>query len=208
MKTAREQKGLSCRALAGKLAHGAQQPVRLGKRQASCSSAHPGGIRGAAGSALRASRRSAAAGRRRGLRDDAASTPRGASRGGDRQRREGAPLGPAPQYVVDGRDQRWCRAGHAWIGPGPHRPAASSEDFGNDQGLRNASSVPRGHGRQRAVVRRRIIATVTSGDLFDARTTNGMPYYAHRYYGVVLRTGVWGYVDSKKLVFVKDACFP
>ena len=53
-----------------------------------------------------------------------------------------------------------------------------------------------------------IIATVTSGDLFDARTTNGMPYYAHRYYGVVLRTGVWGYVDSKKLVFVKDACFP
>jgi len=36
-----------------------------------------------------------------------------------------------------------------------------------------------------------IIATVGAGDLFDARTTNGTPYHAHRYYGVVLRTGVW-----------------
>ena len=53
-----------------------------------------------------------------------------------------------------------------------------------------------------------VIATVVAGDLFDAATTHGTPYYAHRYYGTVLRTGVWGYVDSKKLQFVKDTCFP
>jgi hypothetical protein len=53
-----------------------------------------------------------------------------------------------------------------------------------------------------------VVATVVAGDVFDASTTHGTPYYAHRYYGTVLRTGVWGYVDSKKLQFVKDTCFP
>jgi hypothetical protein len=51
-----------------------------------------------------------------------------------------------------------------------------------------------------------LVGTVVPGDLFKAQRTNGAPYFTHRYYGFVLRTGTWGYVDQSKLKFLTQTC--
>ena len=51
-----------------------------------------------------------------------------------------------------------------------------------------------------------VVGTVVTGDLFKAQRTNGLPYFAHRYYGTVVRTGTWGYVDQSKLRFSANTC--
>jgi hypothetical protein len=51
-----------------------------------------------------------------------------------------------------------------------------------------------------------LVSTVAPGDQFKAQRTNGLPFFHHRYYGVVLRTGTWGYVDESKLEFSTEAC--
>jgi hypothetical protein len=51
-----------------------------------------------------------------------------------------------------------------------------------------------------------VVGTVVAGDMFKAQRTNGLPYFKHRYYGTVLRTGAWGYVDQSKLQFSANTC--
>ena len=51
-----------------------------------------------------------------------------------------------------------------------------------------------------------LVGTVVPGDMFKAQRTNGAPYFTHRYYGYVLRSGTWGYVDQSKLKFLTETC--
>jgi len=51
-----------------------------------------------------------------------------------------------------------------------------------------------------------LVGTVVPGDVFKAQRTNGAPYFVHRYYGFVVRTGTWGYVDQSKLKFLTQTC--
>ena len=50
-----------------------------------------------------------------------------------------------------------------------------------------------------------LVGSVVPGDQFKAQRTNGLPYCAHRYYGIVLRTGA-AYVDESKLDFLAETC--
>jgi len=53
---------------------------------------------------------------------------------------------------------------------------------------------------------RYLVGTIVPGDTFKAQRTNGAPYFMHRYYGIVVRTGTWGYVDQSKLKFLSETC--
>jgi hypothetical protein len=61
-----------------------------------------------------------------------------------------------------------------------------------------SGNVLAGHGE--------LVGTVIPGDKFKAQRTNGAPYFTHRYYGIVLRTGTWGYVDQAQLKFSTESC--
>jgi transcriptional regulator with XRE-family HTH domain len=209
MKAARENKGLSCRALAGKLhmAHSNLSDYENGRRLA------PEHILEAYEAELELR-----AGHLVELRQPAADEVYGKMR--HRRRRRPASGGSLTGTTAG----RWSR-GHS-----TRRIAIISIAFALVAlgsvlalaGFHNGARVPAATKGSCASLRQyrvvtggnvlaaggEVIATVVAGDLFDAATTHGTPYYAHRYYGTVLRTGVWGYVDSKKLQFVKDTCFP
>lgn len=51
-----------------------------------------------------------------------------------------------------------------------------------------------------------VVGEIAAGDLFKAQRLNGLPHFTHRYYGIVVRTRVWGYVVPTKLDFVADTC--